>query len=198
MFGASGFVGSHIVKRALQCGPWKVVGACRSGKPQNADQEWCKDVQWAAVDATAPSSIAKFFEQHSNPAAVVSAIGAPLPAYEKSLMVNGTTNVNVFTAARDLASAPKLVFVSAEHNPVFANILRGSYDGKRRVEELLEKTAAKRYAVMRPGLIYSGGLSAIGIPMEYALRPLHKLTGFGIFSPAIHVERLASAVLRGM
>ena len=153
VFGASGFVGSHIVKRALQCGTWKVVGACRSGKPLN-DESWCKDVQWVAVDAMAPSSVASFFEQHSNPAAVVSTIGALLPGTEKALKINGTTNVNVFTAARDLASLPKLVFVSAAVIPVASCALSGYYAGKREVEVLLEKTASQRSAVMMPGVVH--------------------------------------------
>ena len=100
VFGGGGFVGSAIAAKAAKQG-LKVVSLTRRGtRPEHLGGSgcWSDQVEWAAADATDPSTYAALLQDAS--AVVVSVGSPPVPGdFSTAVRANGETNVAVAKAA---------------------------------------------------------------------------------------------------
>jgi len=209
IFGANGYVGSHIAREALRCGA-TVVGVCRSGSPPSWAQKedsWGPKCLWEQADAMNLEQVKGVIEVHPDTAAIISCIGMFGRTTEEMRRGNGTPNVNIALATFLNQSIDKYVLVSAaqEFWPV-SRILRGYYVGKRSAEKAMRETLGPRHLILRPGFVCGSRmlhdravpLQFLGRPLEAVLGPLHKmLPEYGILQPPISVDVLAKCAVQG-
>ncbi|KAF5836117.1 hypothetical protein DUNSADRAFT_6370 [Dunaliella salina] len=173
VFGARGFVGSHIAQEGLNAG-LGVTGVSRSGTPPVGRDEWTNEVDWVRGNALEPRS----FEQHlEGSAAVISAVGA-FGSQEAMLRTNGTANATLIEAAAK-AGVPRFVYVSAHipNIPGIDLVLRGYVQGKAMAEEALRKHYPEGGVALRPGVVYGNRVvsSSLTLPLQMVFQPLDLL-----------------------
>mmetsp|Transcript_21028 Transcript_21028/g.58438 ORF Transcript_21028/g.58438 Transcript_21028/m.58438 type:complete len:314 (-) Transcript_21028:330-1271(-) len=173
IFGARGFVGSHIAQEGLNAG-LGVTGVSRSGTPPVRRDEWTNEVDWVRGNALEPRS----FEQHlEGAAAVISTVGA-FGSQEAMLRTNGTANATLIEAAAK-AGVPRFVYVSAHipNIPGIELVLRGYVQGKAMAEEALRKHYPEGGVALRPGVVYGNRVvsSSLTLPLQMVFQPLDLL-----------------------
>ncbi|KAJ1411897.1 hypothetical protein B484DRAFT_402506 [Ochromonadaceae sp. CCMP2298] len=173
VFGGNGFVGSEIVKAALDAGH-EVVSINRSGRPAHFKCADESQLTWVKGDIFEAEG---WKDQLASAAAVVSTVGA-FGSNEFMLKMNGTANINAITQAL-AAGVPRCVYISTLENNLPDFVLAGYFQGKRNAEQVLLDSypAVGAGVVLRPGFIYGtrvvpGGVS---IPLSLLGKPLSLL-----------------------
>lgn len=206
VFGGNGFVGSHVCKNALAAG-WQVVVGCRSGAAVNPQEPWVSRAEWVEVDALDRPSVYSTLDAHKDASAVITTIGLLTTDRKKAQRVNGDANVNIAAAVYESKTISRLVLMSAARMPPLDRWgLKGYYEGKERAERALRETLSTRSVTLQPGMIYGPRfargsyipLGLVGVPLETVFRPLHAITGLGLFTPAISVDVVARAAVQAV
>ena len=201
VFGASGFIGSHIVHQFLTLPTEKaappsteisrnkitLIGVSRCASRvqddlknlQTAHASSLKQIQWDTCDTLDRESIAELFARHPETTAVISCIGGFGSSEDAMRKANGPPNINLVHAITQHASVEKFVYVSAAQiiNKNFTRLLRGYYNGKQGVEDAMEETLGSRSVILQPGFVY--GKRLVGervIPLGIIGKPLECLT----------------------
>ncbi|KAJ7560891.1 hypothetical protein O6H91_03G004800 [Diphasiastrum complanatum] len=191
VLGGSGFVGSAVVKTAVNQGI-EVVSLSRSGRPSYTDP-WVDQVLWIS--------------------AVVSTIGG-FGTNEQMQKLNGEANTLAVDAASK-AGVSKFVLISVhDYNlpPFFLS--NGYFEGKRQAEAEVLSKFPNSGTVLRPGFIYGKRrvngidvpLDLIGGPLEKLLvsggsfiKPLSVLPGSDLFlSVPVSVDDVARAAVKAL
>nr|CCC91552.1 conserved hypothetical protein [Trypanosoma congolense IL3000] len=147
VFGGTGYVGSAIVRKALQRG-WRVVSATRGGVPtpgsplhdisavthQNHEDalgqgsgdratQSPRPLEFVSLDAGSRSQVFEFMEDHLDATAVISCVGVLTRDHIEARRVCGDANVNIAAALYEKASAVRrMVLISAEPPGRYASI----------------------------------------------------------------------------
>ncbi|KNH09596.1 hypothetical protein XU18_0281 [Perkinsela sp. CCAP 1560/4] len=206
VFGASGFVGSHIVQAFKEIpltkstesqridSPWTVTreNVTLLGVSRDADQlkkkiskltnpyaEALRGIDWETCDVMNRDDLAKLFERHPDATAVISCIGGFGKSEEAMRKANGPPNINIVHAVYENESIRKLVYISAA-KMVYKNInrlIRGYYSGKLSVEDAMLLNLGERGTIIEPGFMY--GQRQVGnveLPLGLVGAPLACLT----------------------
>eukprot|EP01063_Lacrimia_lanifica_P019958 TRINITY_DN27353_c0_g1_i1.p1 TRINITY_DN27353_c0_g1~~TRINITY_DN27353_c0_g1_i1.p1 ORF type:complete len:271 (+),score=99.90 TRINITY_DN27353_c0_g1_i1:55-813(+) len=165
VFGATGFVGSKVMKRLSALGV-PAVGVSRSGLQPHAMTKGLKGgalpgVEWVRGNAGKVESLPEALFEGAT--AVVSLIGSsPIPYLTESgfahqVHMNGTTNANVIAEAKR-HGVKRVVLLNASVPPPLQCDKFGYYVGKREAAEALERyvTAAEdaEGVLLQPAVIY--------------------------------------------
>ncbi|CBH12586.1 hypothetical protein, conserved [Trypanosoma brucei gambiense DAL972] len=139
IFGGTGFVGSVVVRKALQRG-WRVICATRGGVPihgsplyneftslqqkhgdtfsQGVAHDTChvpQPLEFVSLDATSRLQVFQFMDDHPDASAIISCIGLLTRDHEMARRVCGDANVNIAAALYERrAVARRMVLISAE------------------------------------------------------------------------------------
>jgi nucleoside-diphosphate-sugar epimerase len=202
IYGGNGFVGSHIAQKALKAN-WKVVIACRSGRPVNEKEPWVQQVKWVSSDALDRPGVYSVLNEHSDAEAVISCVGVLTRNHKMAKRVNGDANSNIAAAVYESKTIRRMVLVSAAVIWPPSYFLSGYYEGKRRAILAMRDGLGDRGVTLLPGMVYGPRffkgiylpLNAIGVPLGLVSRPIHSLTGWSLFTPPIHVDTLAEAAV---
>ncbi|CAL1385225.1 unnamed protein product [Linum trigynum] len=201
VLGGNGFVGSHILREALDRG-LSVASLSRSGKSSLHDS-WANNVTWYQGNLLSPDSLKDALDGVS---AVISCVGG-FGSHSYMYKINGTANINAIRAASE-KGVKRFVYISAADFGLANYILRGYYEGKRAAEAELQAKFPYGGIILRPGFIYGTRgvgslklpLGVIGSPMEMVLqraKPLNQLPVIGpLFTPPVDVNAVARVALR--
>ncbi|CAI0376544.1 unnamed protein product [Linum tenue] len=200
VLGGNGFVGSHILREALDRG-LSVASLSRSGKSSLHDP-WANNVTWYQGNLLSPDSLKDALDGVS---AVISCVGG-FGSQSYMYKINGTANINAIRAASE-KGVKRFVYISAADFGLANYILRGYYEGKFSVNKLTLPISFTGI-ILRPGFIYGTRgvgslklpLGVIGSPMEMVLqhaKPLNQLPLIGpLFTPPVDVNAVARVALR--
>ncbi|KAJ7560890.1 hypothetical protein O6H91_03G004800 [Diphasiastrum complanatum] len=207
VLGGSGFVGSAVVKTAVNQGI-EVVSLSRSGRPSYTDP-WVDQVLWISADVFS----ADWDGLLNGVTAVVSTIGG-FGTNEQMQKLNGEANTLAVDAASK-AGVSKFVLISVhDYNlpPFFLS--NGYFEGKRQAEAEVLSKFPNSGTVLRPGFIYGKRrvngidvpLDLIGGPLEKLLvsggsfiKPLSVLPGSDLFlSVPVSVDDVARAAVKAL
>ena len=226
VFGASGFVGSHIVHEFVRLPTEEsgarthranvtLIGVSRDAqrvlddlkKTHTAQAASLRQIEWESCDPLDRSDIGALFERHPDVTAVISCIGGFDKTEEGMRKANGPPNVNIVHAVVQRPSVQRLVYISAAQIvPKGINrLLRGYYNGKQSVEVAIAGNAASRSLVLQPGFIYGKRLvrgkelplGAVGRPLELITKPLYGCLGWKLLTPPISATTVARCALGG-
>ncbi|CAN0860370.1 Uncharacterized protein At1g32220, chloroplastic [Linum grandiflorum] len=201
VLGGNGFVGSHIIREALDRG-LSVASLSRSGKSSLHDP-WANNVIWYQGNLLSPDSWKDALDGVS---AVISCVGG-FGSQSYMYKINGTANINAIRAAAE-KGVKRFVYISAADFGLANYILRGYYEGKKAAEAELLAKFPYGGIILRPGFIYGTRgvgslklpLGVIGSPMEMVLqhaKPLTQLPVIGpLFTPPVDVTAVARVALR--
>ncbi|CAI0376543.1 unnamed protein product [Linum tenue] len=201
VLGGNGFVGSHILREALDRG-LSVASLSRSGKSSLHDP-WANNVTWYQGNLLSPDSLKDALDGVS---AVISCVGG-FGSQSYMYKINGTANINAIRAASE-KGVKRFVYISAADFGLANYILRGYYEGKKAAEAELLAKFPYGGIILRPGFIYGTRgvgslklpLGVIGSPMEMVLqhaKPLNQLPLIGpLFTPPVDVNAVARVALR--
>ncbi|CAI0376695.1 unnamed protein product [Linum tenue] len=201
VLGGNGFVGSHILREALDRG-LSVASLSRSGKSSLHDP-WANNVTWYQGNLLSPDSLKDALDGVS---AVISCVGG-FGSQSYMYKINGTANINAIRAASE-KGVKRFVYISAADFGLANYILRGYYEGKKAAEAELLAKFPYGGIILRPGFVYGTRgvgslklpLGVIGSPMEMVLqhaKPLNQLPLIGpLFTPPVDVNAVARVALR--
>ncbi|CAL1353037.1 unnamed protein product [Linum trigynum] len=201
VLGGNGFVGSHILREALDRG-LSVASLSRSGKSSLHDP-WANNVTWYQGNLLSSDSLKDALDGVS---AVISCVGG-FGSQSYMYKINGTANINAIRAASE-KGVKRFVYISAADFGLANYILRGYYEGKKAAEAELLAKFPYGGIILRPGFIYGTRgvgslklpLGVIGSPMEMVLqhaKPLNQLPLIGpLFTPPVDVNAVARVALR--
>lgn len=212
VFGGNGFVGSAVVRHAVQAG-MSVVAASRSGqmpiRPSSMPGREYADnydaAMWCAVNALDRQEVVEFINMHSDACAIVSTIGLLTMNHAEASRINGDANVNIAAGVFEHKTIPKFVYVSAGDLAPAPRVLKGYYRGKWATERAMFETLKGRSSVLKPAMVtgprtVTGGwqvpLHWFGAPMEAMCLPMWQLTGLSILQPPSRVDDLGRAALQ--
>lgn len=186
VLGGSGFVGSNIVKEALNSG-LAVVSVNRSGPPKGIKEPWVDQVKWVRGDALKPETYASTLEGALGAISTVGAFGSN----EFMRKVCGEANVLAIQTAKE-RGVPRFCFISA-HDFRIPGLLTGYYAGKKDAERALFEHYPEGGVALRPGFIYGTRVLASGtqIPLGIIGAPLRALL---VDSPLARVAKGLSGV----
>mmetsp|Transcript_32590 Transcript_32590/g.50967 ORF Transcript_32590/g.50967 Transcript_32590/m.50967 type:complete len:269 (-) Transcript_32590:199-1005(-) len=178
VFGASGFVGSHIVSEFVKAsareqtrkqssgaiGKFSLVGISRNPKKVQKDVENAsndramamRQIRWDSCDALDREAVRALFDRHPETTAVISCIGGFGTTEESMRKANGPPNINLVHAVYETSDIQKMVYISAAQiiNKNLTRLSRGYYNGKLSVEEAMTKHLESRGIILQPGFIY--------------------------------------------
>jgi len=203
IYGGNGFVGTHLAKRLAYADDLCVACLSRTGhKPTYlSNHTWSENIRWCKGDASQPD--VDLLEKAN---VVISLVGAaPLPtfskaAYQRQLFTNGTSNVNLINAARDVG-VKRLIVVGAAIPWLIRNDFFAYAKGKQ-----ISLDAAKSFAktsdehqalVLQPGAIYGKRRLVNGtvIPLDLFMKPMAFVMPSQFTDINKITERIAQSVL---
>jgi len=181
VFGATGFVGSHIMAclgRACIDG----LGVSRSGSMpiswQKNPQPWMDRLSWVSSDASVLDE--SLFNGASS---VISCIGSPpVPtfseaAFKKQLQANGDINVNIIRSA-SINNIERIILIGAQIPAILQTEKFAYYLGKQKALEAARQFALSEEgrfaAVLQPGGIYGtrSTQGGVPIPLNWLMHPV--------------------------
>ncbi|KAK6927698.1 NAD(P)-binding domain, partial [Dillenia turbinata] len=202
VLGGNGFVGSHILKEALNRG-LSVASLSRSGRSTIQDS-WADKVTWHQGDLL--SSQDSWKDALNDVTSVISCVGG-FGSNAHMYKINGTANINAIQAAAE-KGVKRFVYISAADFGVANFMLGGYYEGKKAAEAELLSRFTYGGVILKPGFIHgtrSAGsmkipLSVLGSPLEMVLqhaKPLSQLPLVGpVFLPPVNVTAVARVAVR--
>ncbi|TVU10914.1 hypothetical protein EJB05_44469, partial [Eragrostis curvula] len=201
VLGGSGFVGSHVIKEALDKG-FVVSSLNRSGKP-SISESWTDKVIWNKGNLLEPASLKNAMDGISAVVSCVGGFGSNSVMYK----VNGTANINAIRAAAE-KGIKRFVYVSAADFGLVNYLLQGYYEGKRAAEAELLSKFTYGGVILRPGFIHGTRrvgrvkipLGLVGSPLQMVLqnaKPLTRLPLVGpLLTPPVSVTSVAKVAVR--
>ncbi|KAL5785880.1 hypothetical protein ACOSQ2_008272 [Xanthoceras sorbifolium] len=201
VLGGNGFVGSHILREALDRGV-VVASLSRSGRSSLHDS-WANNITWHQGNLLTPDSWKEAFNGVTSVISCVGGFGSNSYMYK----INGTANINAIRVASE-KGVKRFVYISAADFGVANYLLRGFYEGKKAAETELLTKFPYGGVILRPGFIYGTRtvgsvklpLGVVGSPLEMVLqhaKPLNQLPLVGpLFTPPINVTAVAKVALR--
>ncbi|KAL5850109.1 hypothetical protein ACOSQ4_008122 [Xanthoceras sorbifolium] len=201
VLGGNGFVGSHILREALDRGV-VVASLSRSGRSSLHDS-WANNITWHQGNLLTPDSWKEAFNGVTSVISCVGGFGSNSYMYK----INGTANINAIRVASE-KGVKRFVYISAADFGVANYLLRGFYEGKRAAETELLTKFPYGGVILRPGFIYGTRtvgsmklpLGVVGSPLEMVLqhaKPLNQLPLVGpLFTPPVNVTAVAKVALR--
>ncbi|KAK0571016.1 hypothetical protein LWI29_009852 [Acer saccharum] len=201
VLGGNGFVGSHILREALDRGV-VVSSLSRSGRSSLHDS-WANNITWHQGNLLSPDS---WKEAFNGVTAVISCVGG-FGSNSYMYKINGTANINAIRVAAE-KGVKRFVYISAADFGVVNYVLQGYYEGKRAAETELLTKFPYGGVILRPGFIYGTRtvgsmkvpLGIVGSPLEMVLqhaKPLNQLPFVGpLFTPPVNVTAVAKVAVR--
>ncbi|OMO90638.1 hypothetical protein COLO4_19002 [Corchorus olitorius] len=201
VLGGNGFVGSHILREALNRG-LVVASLSRSGKSSLHDS-WANNVTWHQGNLLSSDSWKEALDGVTSVISCVGGFGSNSYMYK----INGTANINAIRAAAE-KGVKRFVYISAADFGLANYLLQGYYEGKRAAETELLTKFPYGGVILRPGFIYGTRtvgsvklpLGVVGSPMEMVLqhaKPLNQLPIVGpLFTPPVNVTAVAKVAVR--
>ncbi|KAI9192023.1 hypothetical protein LWI28_017099 [Acer negundo] len=201
VLGGNGFVGSHILREALERGV-VVSSLSRSGRSSLHDS-WANNITWHQGNLLSPDSWKEAFNGVTSVISCVGGFGSNSYMYK----INGTANINAIRVAAE-KGVKRFVYISAADFGVVNYVLQGYYEGKRAAETELLTKFPYGGVILRPGFIYGTRtvgsmkvpLGIVGSPLEMVLqhaKPLNQLPFVGpLFTPPVNVTAVAKVAVR--
>ncbi|KAK2658482.1 hypothetical protein Ddye_005015 [Dipteronia dyeriana] len=201
VLGGSGFVGSHILREALDRGV--VVSSLSRSVRSSLHDSWANNITWHQGNLLSPDS---WKEAFNGVTAVISCVGG-FGSNSYMYKINGTANINAIRVAAE-KGVKRFVYISAADFGVVNYILQGYYEGKRAAETELLTKFPYGGVILRPGFIYGTRtvgsikvpLGVVGSPLEMVLqhaKSLNQLPFVGpLFTPPVNVTAVAKVAVR--
>ncbi len=214
IFGGTGFVGSAVVAEALsQNEDLRVFVVSRTG----VAPAWLSDdpaypstrLRFLRGDLLAPQTVrdalAAVTPDHEI-VGCISCVGAITPWSQANMVRTcGDANINAYTLAKEIGAVRFAVITRDRSNMddwwyPFPHLLPGYYEGKRKIEEFVERDVenAGNAICLRAGFVVGTRRTLPGLPTSVKIAvPLDGVYELvGRLCPTIGVEELAAAAVR--
>lgn len=214
VFGGTGFVGTAVLAEALsQSEDLRVFAVSRAGvAPEwlSADPVYrTHRLRFSSGDLLEPQTVRDALRAVTSKydvVACISCVGAITP-WSNTNMVRtcGDANVNAYTISKEIGATRFAVITRDRSNMddwwyPFPHLIPGYYQGKRKIEEFVERDVANagNAICLRAGFVVGTRRTLPGLPTSLKIAvPLDGLYALvGRFCPTIGVDELAGAAVR--
>ncbi|OIT34252.1 PREDICTED: uncharacterized protein At1g32220, chloroplastic-like [Nicotiana attenuata] len=201
VLGGNGFVGSHVLKEALDRG-LAVASLSRTGR-SSIQESWANNVSWHQGNLLSTDSWSDALKGVTSVISCVGGFGSNSYMYK----INGTANINAIRAASE-EGVKRFVYISAVDFGLANYLLQGYYEGKRAAETELLTRYPYGGVILRPGFIYGTRrvgsmklpLGVIGSPLQMILQHAKSLSQIPLvgplFIPPVNVTSVAKVAVR--
>jgi nucleoside-diphosphate-sugar epimerase len=214
VFGGTGFVGTAVLAEALlQNEDLRIFVVSRTGVAPawlSADPSYDSTrLSFLRGDLLAPKTVRKALRAvtpRCDVVACISCVGAITPWSQANMVRTcGDANINAYTISKEIG-ARKFAVITRDRSNMddwwypFPHLLPGYYEGKRKIEEFVERDVenAGNAICLRAGFVVGTRRTLPGLPtslkIAVPLDGVYKLVG--ALCPTIRVEELAGAAVR--